>query len=196
MALNLNKNDKDNKELSSSKKKGLNLSKSESLPKNKINLSKEEIYAADSQASPLEQFEEKKKSPILLIIVAVLVIGIGGYWFSQNGGSQDTSSAQPVDSLTNEVDPSQTEVDSANLSSTAAPSTTSVQPANSPDPVKESVTSEVSSPNSGNSSSLEQKAREVIDGKFGNGADRKLALGSEYKAIQAKVNALYRSRKL
>jgi hypothetical protein len=35
----------------------------------------------------------------------------------------------------------------------------------------------------------------VIDGKFGNGADRKLALGSDYKAIQAKVNALYRSRK-
>jgi hypothetical protein len=203
MALNLNKNDKDNNESSSSKKKSLNLSKSESLPKNKINLSKDEIDTADPQASPQEQFEEKKKSPILLVIVAVFVIGIGGYFFmSQNSGGQDTTSNQPVDSVTTEVDPSQPEVDSANLSSTSAPSPTDVQPANSPnspDAAKETVTSEVSSPNStisGNSSSsLEQKAREVIDGKFGNGADRKLALGSEYKAIQAKVNALYRSQK-
>ena len=62
MALNLNKNDKDNNESSSSKKKSLNLSKSESLPKNKINLSKDEIDTADPQASPQEQFEEKKKS--------------------------------------------------------------------------------------------------------------------------------------
>lgn len=39
---------------------------------------------------------------------------------------------------------------------------------------------------------LEQKAKEVIRGNYGNGADRKKALGSEYNAIQSKVNEMYR----
>jgi hypothetical protein len=40
---------------------------------------------------------------------------------------------------------------------------------------------------------LEQKAKEVIRGNYGNGADRKIALGSEYNAIQSKVNEMYRN---
>ena len=40
---------------------------------------------------------------------------------------------------------------------------------------------------------LEQKAKEVIRGIYGNGADRKIALGSEYDAIQSKVNEMYRN---
>ncbi len=39
---------------------------------------------------------------------------------------------------------------------------------------------------------LEMKAKEVISGKYGNGADRKRALGSEYAVIQNKVNEMYR----
>ena len=42
---------------------------------------------------------------------------------------------------------------------------------------------------------LEEKARRVIRGDFGNGAKRKRALGSEYDAIQQKVNEMYRNRK-
>ena len=40
---------------------------------------------------------------------------------------------------------------------------------------------------------LEQKAKQVIRGNFGNGAERKRALGSEYNAIQSKVNEMYRN---
>jgi FtsZ-interacting cell division protein ZipA len=40
---------------------------------------------------------------------------------------------------------------------------------------------------------LEEKARRVIRGDFGNGADRKKALGSEYREIQSKVNEMYRN---
>ena len=203
MALNLSKKDQDKNESSSSKKKGLNLSKSDSSPKNKFNLSKEEIDTSDSQGMPSEQIEEKKKSSVLYIIVAVVIVGIGGYWFmSQKSESQAISSNQPVDSVATNVEPTQPEVDSANLAGSSATTPTDVQPvtsSNSPDAAKESATVETSSPKStisGNSSaSIEQKAREVIDGKFGNGEDRKLALGSDYKAIQAKVNALYRSQK-
>lgn len=39
--------------------------------------------------------------------------------------------------------------------------------------------------------SIEEKARQVIRGDFGNGLDRKNALGSEYNAIQSKVNEIY-----
>lgn len=40
---------------------------------------------------------------------------------------------------------------------------------------------------------LEQKAKEVIRGNYGNGYDRKSALRSEYDAIQSKVNEMYRN---
>lgn len=202
MALNLSKKDQDNNE-SSSKKKGLNLSKSDSSNKNKFNLSKEEVDTANSQDMPSEHIEEKKKSSVLYIIVAILIIGIGGYWImSEKGDSQTVSSNQSVDSLATNVESSQPVVDSTNLSGSSAATPPDIQPAtssNSTDAVKESTTAEISSPKptilDNSSSVVDQKVREVIDGKFGNGEDRKLALGGDYKAIQAKVNALYRSRK-
>lgn len=40
--------------------------------------------------------------------------------------------------------------------------------------------------------SLEQKAKKVIRGDFGNGIERKNKLGSEYDVIQSKVNEMYR----
>jgi len=43
------------------------------------------------------------------------------------------------------------------------------------------------------SGTLEQEAKYVIRGNYGNGADRKRALGSEYDAIQSKVNEMYRN---
>ena len=203
MALNLSKKDQDNNE-SSSQKKGLNLSKSDSSNKNKFNLSKEEVDTANSQDMPSKHIEEKKKTSVLYIIVAILIIGIGGYWImSEKGDSQTVSSNQLVDSLaTNNLESSQPVVDSANLSSSSATTPPDIQPvtsSNSTDAVKESTTAEISSPKptilDNSSSVVDQKVREVIDGKFGNGEDRKLALGGDYKAIQAKVNALYRSRK-
>jgi hypothetical protein len=41
-------------------------------------------------------------------------------------------------------------------------------------------------------SALDEKVKKVIRGDFGNGWVRKKALGSEYKAIQRKVNEMYR----
>ena len=44
--------------------------------------------------------------------------------------------------------------------------------------------------------SIEEKAMQVIRGNFGNGIDRKNALGNEYAVIQAKVNELLRNNTL
>ncbi len=38
---------------------------------------------------------------------------------------------------------------------------------------------------------LEEKAKLVIKGVFGNGQESKLKLGDEYTAIQKKVNEIY-----
>lgn len=40
-------------------------------------------------------------------------------------------------------------------------------------------------------SSIEEKAKSVIRGDFGNGEERKIKLGSEYSTIQNKVNEMY-----
>jgi len=39
---------------------------------------------------------------------------------------------------------------------------------------------------------INEKAKQVIRGKYGNGIARKKALGSEYKVIQRRVNEMYR----
>ena len=45
------------------------------------------------------------------------------------------------------------------------------------------------------SGSVEENARRVIHGDFGNGAARKQRLGDQYSEIQAKVNEMYQQRK-
>jgi hypothetical protein len=41
---------------------------------------------------------------------------------------------------------------------------------------------------------IEQKAQDVLRGRYGNGADRKSALGAEYTTVQALVNKIIRER--
>ncbi len=41
---------------------------------------------------------------------------------------------------------------------------------------------------------IDQLAREVLDGKHGNGADRKRSLGDKYEAVQARVNELLKPK--
>jgi len=42
--------------------------------------------------------------------------------------------------------------------------------------------------------SIDEKVSQVLRGDFGNGLERKRALGDEYAVIQAKVNELYRNK--
>lgn len=42
-----------------------------------------------------------------------------------------------------------------------------------------------------NSKSIEELAQEVINGKYGNGEERKQKLGNLYNEVQAKVNSIY-----
>lgn len=66
---------------------------------------------------------------------------------------------------------------------------------NLPQKEKSSIAKESESKGTTNNifSSLEQKAKNVIRGDYGNGEERKQKLGSQYEEIQAKVNEMYRN---
>ena len=53
-------------------------------------------------------------------------------------------------------------------------------------------TQTLSNNNENTNSDIEQKALDVIRGKYGNGNERKEKLGSDYSAVQKKVNELYK----
>lgn len=58
---------------------------------------------------------------------------------------------------------------------------------------KESYPEETKEKASFSSNTLDEKAKSVIRGNFGNGQERKDKLGAEYNAIQARVNEMYRN---
>jgi hypothetical protein len=215
MALNLNKSGDDNSKPTSDKK-GLNLNKTGDDSKVKLDLSKDksnETTASKVTSDPAD----KKGSSKGLVIVAVLVVALGAFWFfnrdTTNGvdGEPDTTivaspedstaveggaiTTTPIDSV-NDV-PSET-VSGTDNSVTSNPSVSSQGSEGSSAPANSEVAS--GKPTSGarvmdspvEEGSVEDKARQVIDGVYGNGTDRKKALGEEYRAIQSKVNELYR----
>lgn len=207
MALNLNKVGEE-KAAPSIEKKGLNLSKSDDSAKGGLNLSKDKLQTDSSATVSENQNNDKKKSPLMLIVImAVLALGI--FWFINS--SKNENKAAPVvneaPAVSNDSETPQTEVTSDTVQTEqpiATSSTTKEEPtnaeqvnstnANTKINKNSSVSKNNDSSNTVNQGTIEEKAKQVIDGVFGNGTDRKSALGSEYEAIQAKVNEMYRNR--
>ena len=225
--LNKNNNDSENeKGFSLEKKDGLggnslkkdvNLKKSGGDSKVKLDLSKDknnETTTSHVTSDPVD----KKGSSKGLVIVAVLVVALGAFWFfnrdTTNGvdGEPDTiviaspedstavedgaiTTTPPIDSV-NDV-PSET-VSGTDNSVTSNPSVSSQgseggsAPANSEVASGKPASAERVADSPVKEGTVEEKARQVIDGVYGNGIDRKNALGVEYRAIQSKVNELYR----
>jgi preprotein translocase subunit SecF len=221
MALNLNKGD-DNNSKPSTEKKGLNLSKSADASKVKPNLTKDNpAPAVDSKSSNI-QTDAKKKSPALIITLALVIIGIGVFWFMNKNTTNQNKLETAVSAEVQETAPSEAntrqtnqttdsnntnagdnvqtgEVKSTPTSSNVSPTTDATNP-NSTERVT-TKTNQNSTTNAAPSSnsvlpigSIEEKARQVISGAFGNGADRKQALGEDYAEIQAKVNEIYKNK--
>lgn len=112
---------------------------------------------------------------------------------ANDSDSVDTVAAVGQDASAPAVKDSEVMDDAASSSSSASrTSTTAQQPASS---AKTSVTdtSNHQIPKVVVSSSfVEEKAKQVIRGNFGNGQVRKDKLGDEYSMIQSKVNEMYR----
>jgi len=220
MVLNLNKGDEANSK-ASTEKKGLNLSKSGDSGIIKPGLTKDEVLSTDSNSSISSEADVKKKSPVILILAIVVLIGFGIFWLTKNDGTnsgtavtaENPSSTQedetaptttaPQDStaiseLENEtaINKEQALVTNANNDDQEESNgNTNNSNSNSSSSTSEINTTRPESPSARLSGTIEEKAKQVISGTFGNGVERKRALGSEYDAIQAKVNEIYKSQK-
>ena len=157
--------------------------------------------------------ESKSTKKWLWAIVAVLVVvacAIGFMQLNPSTGSDETGGTEPVPAdtaVTEKTDSVQTapaalEADTASTSNeesaaeaenAKANEATSLQaeetatPAQTPSSASESTTSSKST------GSVEDEARQVIRGIYGNGSVRKQNLGNRYAEIQGKVNEMYRN---
>lgn len=216
MALNLNKGNEENSK-PNLEKKGLNLTKSGDS--NPVNLNKEasEIESGDTTSLQENQYVEKKKSPVVYIVAAAILLGIGIFWFmNQNNNNTDVISTAATTNNTNDTAISQL-VQEATTSSLETPVNTTenvnAETSVKPDEVQPKSSSNVNIPSTKKSNttanpetssnaipssdlvsklvgSIEEKAKRVIRGDFGNGTERRKSLGSEYAEIQLRVNEL------
>ncbi len=229
MALNLNKGGEENSK-PSTEKKGLNLSKSEDPAKTGLNLSKEKTVSKETTSvkSGANETGPKKKNPVMFIMLAVLVVGGGLFWFLNKGtttpektsnmnGDNTVSSAPaqiegtvtPNNTTNNQgqdnsVNPSTATSSDNSVSSSpesgVSASSNNVTKSNSVEnsnstPSKNQSSSSNSAPSAITpGGSIDEKVNQVLRGDFGNGLERKQALGEEYAVIQAKVNELYKNK--
>lgn len=101
MALNLNKGGEENSK-PSNEKKGLNLSKSGDTQKNGLNLGNEDTIAKElnSAISEVNEFSPKKKNPVIFILLTVVVLGVGIFWFlNKDATSPEQTSTNNSDNV-------------------------------------------------------------------------------------------------
>lgn len=230
MALNLNKGGQENSK-PSSEKKGLNLSKSTDSEKTSLNLSKEEKDPKKTttvKSGAIEPIPNKNNS-VIFIFLAVIIVGIGLFWFLNKGTTTQAETFKTNDDNKVSSAPAQgkeavTSDNSANNQGkdNSVKNSTATNFDNSVSSSSESVVSASSNnvnesnnlENSNNTSSknqsttstsapsalipvrgIDEKVKQVIRGDFGNGLERKRALGDDYSIIQEKVNEFYKTKK-
>lgn len=160
-----------------------------------------------------QKAEDKKKNRTLaLVAVAVIALIVGIVFFFKGSDNENKTVPQPVveqteqpaDDKPNEAVVTTGETESTQEATVETPvevqPTTSSQTAVTP-PAKEpqkkvSQIKPVANVNSTTpklASTIEEQARQVIRGDFGNGEERKRKLGAAYNEIQSMVNELYRT---
>ncbi len=163
-----------------------------------------------------EEETAPKKSKLWLWLLLLAVLAVVIVLFLKNSSSNGDESTgieqtveQPAVTSTKEVQGTEAEVttvetDETQTSEETATSATVEEPITPQVETTPATTTPVAEPapqpvvsntptvtlSQGN---IEEKAKQVIRGNFGNGADRKQQLGNEYDAIQQRVNEMYRA---
>lgn len=187
----------------------------------KTNVKKEGIPLTETNGKAPEpvkgsQNTEGKKGNRTLALVAVAVVAlivVGMVFFFKGNDNENKTVAQPVaeqteqstDEKQDETVATTGETESAQEATEQTPveaqPTASSQTAVTPPPAKEpqKEVSQIKPATHENStipqlaSTIEEQARQVIRGDFGNGEERKRKLGAAYNEIQSMVNELYRT---
>lgn len=136
-----------------------------------------------------------------LIAVIVVVLAILAFVAYRSCGSDQEKESEPTNTIVSDSTEKEKPDTASNVKKATAPETeqeqnnvgentgdVSAAPTNSDEPTKQTSAS-VSTSNS----SVEEKAMQVWDGVYGNGTERKSKLGSDYKAVQKRVNEMYRN---
>lgn len=136
-----------------------------------------------------------------LIAVIVIVLAILAFVAYRSCGSGQEKESEPTNKIVSDSTEKEKLDTASNVKKATAPETeqeqnnvgentgdVSAAPTNSDEPTKQTSAS-VSTSNS----SVEEKAMQVWDGVYGNGTERKSKLGSDYKAVQKRVNEMYRN---
>lgn len=136
-----------------------------------------------------------------LIAVIVVVLAILPFVAYRSCGSGQEKESEPTNTIVSDSTEKERPDTVSNVKKATAPETeqeqnnvgentgdVSAAPTNSDEPTKQ-ISASVSTSNS----SVEEKAIQVWDGVYGNGTERKSKLGSDYKAVQKRVNEMYRN---
>lgn len=171
-------------------------------------IEKEEVPVADTPKEKSESLidgstEENTctsnyRGKLIAVIVVVLALAFVAYRSCGSGQEKDSEPTNTI--VSDSIEKEKTDTTS-NVKKATAPEAeqeqnnvgentdaASVTPTNSDEPTKQTSAS-VSTSNS----SVEEKAMQVWDGVYGNGTERKSKLGSDYKAVQKRVNEMYRN---
>lgn len=190
------------------------MSKSGEPGKATLNLEKDNKLIDSSTVSFSSEIQKtepsgNKKSPLVYILAGLILFGVALFWFLSNSNSQNGSNTETPQSSNSSADTTASNQTNENLSTNQIDTVTSTQTnaenqllqqgngqtdqtTTSAKPVVSESLAAKDATFSENQSSIEEKAQQVIRGAFGNGSDRKAALGNEYSAIQKRVNDLYR----
>lgn len=136
-----------------------------------------------------------------LIAVIVVVLAFLAYVAYRSCGSGQENESEPTNTIVSDSTEKEKTDTASNVKKATSPETeqeqnnvgentgdVSAAPTKSDEPTKQTSAS-VSTSNS----SVEEKAMQVWDGVYGNGTERKSKLGTDYKAVQKRVNEMYRN---
>lgn len=136
-----------------------------------------------------------------LIAVIVVVLAILALVAYRSCGSGQEKESEPTNTIVSDSTEKEKPDTASNVKKATVPEAeqeqnnvgentdaASATPTNSDESTKQAT-----APVSTSNSSVEEKAMQVWDGVYGNGTERKSKLGSDYKAVQKRVNEMYRN---
>ena len=137
----------------------------------------------------------KNKMVAIIAVIVLIVIAFVAYRScGTNESKVDEFTNTIVSDSTEKADTTSNEEKSASPISEQSQSTSSEVSSGTGTNAESDNTSAVPTTKSESSGkSIEEKAMQVWDGVYGNGTERKSKLGSDYKAVQKRVNEMYRN---
>lgn len=184
--------------LEKSKKRSFNLEKETETVEKPIAGAKD--MQADSKPTASQTGDSNvssgsgKKWIVLAVILVLVVLGVLAFRGCGNKSTSQEPVKAPVESVSDSTDKEKADSTSS-VEQSQAPESNEQQEASGEQNSNANTNSSSSDLSTGSpvANTVEQKAMQVWDGVYGNGAERKAKLGSDYAAVQKRVNEMYQN---